>query len=123
MDEIVTAIIGLLGVCIGASISYFLGLKQILIQNITENKAKLYLDLFNKLRDLNSSTSELNNLICNAQLFASDEIIDFLNKLDVNSGIKDNAVHELLVLIRKDLGLKKRSLTIYFHKMKKNQKK
>jgi len=123
MNEILTAIIGLIGVVVGASISYFLGLKQILIQNRTENKVKLYLDLFNKLRNLNSNTNELNNIICNAQLFASDDIIDFLNKLDVNNGIRDKSVHELLVLIRKDLGLKKRTLIIYFHKIEKSQKK
>lgn len=124
MNEIITALIGLIGVGVGVLASYFLGLKQILIQNRIEHKIKLYLDLFNKLRNFSSTKHELNNIICNAQLFASDEIITFLNKLNVYDGITEKDIHDLFVLMRKDLGVKKRKrLTLYFYKYPENDSK
>jgi hypothetical protein len=111
------AVSAIIGVILGAALSYRFGIRQVLFQNRIDNKTKQYNDLFNKIRDLNTTKNELENLKCNAQLFASDTILDFLQNLDFQKGIKDKDVHDLLVIIRDELGLKRRKLSIYIHKM------
>jgi hypothetical protein len=108
---------GIVGGIIGASITYLFGLKQLRFQNNLDNKVKMYETLFTKIRNLNSEVNELKDLACTAQLYASDKIIDFLHKQNFNRGIDEKAIYELLVLIRKDLGLKPRVLKTYIHKM------
>lgn len=108
---------GLIGVIVGAILTYFLGIKQLMFQNKLDHKIKMYEALFIKIRNLNSETNELNDLACTAQLYASDKIIDFLHKQDFNRGIDEKAIYELLVLIRKELRLKPRILKTYIHKM------
>ncbi len=116
--EILLGLIGaIIGAIVGALLTYFLGIKQLMFQNNLDNKVKMYETLFNKIRNLNSETNELNDLACNAQLYASDKIIDFLHKQDFDRGINEKAIHDLLVLIRTELGLKKRILKTYIHKM------
>ena len=107
----------IVGGIIGASLTYLVGLRKLRFQNNLDNKVKMYETLFTKIRNLNSEVNELKDLACTAQLYASDEIIDFLHKQNFDIGIDEKVIYELLVLIRKDLGLKPRVLMTYIHQM------
>jgi hypothetical protein len=108
---------GIVGGIIGASITYLFGLKQLRFQNNLDNKVKMYETLFIKIRNLNTEVGELKDLACTPQLYASDEIIDFLHKQDFERGIDPKGIIKLLMLIRKDLRKKPRTLKTYVHQM------
>ncbi len=117
MEILSGLIVAIVGGIVGAILSFFFAIKQLMFQNRLDNKVKMYETLFIKIKNLNSETNELNDLACTAQLYASDKIIDFLHTQDFNRGIDKKAIYELLVLIREDLKLEPRILKTYIHKM------
>ena len=117
MSEILSAfVLGLIGNLVITIITYTYSLKVAKAQNRLEYKTNLYYELFDGIRNLNSYERDLLNLICNAQLFASDEVLDFLDKIldkiqnNQNKKLRFNNddILELLIIIRKDLGLQHR---------------
>ena len=74
---------------------------------LLESKRDLYLKLFNDLRDLSNEVIDIKNLIANAQIYGSDEVLKLLELLKPDSGISDGdrsqALHFLLVQMRKEI--------------------
>ena len=108
---------GILGVLVGALLQYFLN--RHLKKHELELKAKsdLYLALFSQLRDLNKSVPEIHSLICDAQIYASDDVINLLHKFEPGEPFDDKWLWEVLVAIRKELrpNSKSRTLRVFFH--------
>lgn len=94
---------GILGVLVGALLQYWIN--RHLKQHELELKARsdLYLRLFSQLRDLGKTKTEIQSLLCDAQIYASDEVLDLLHKIDVSKPIDDRFFYDLLVAVRKEL--------------------
>ena len=108
---------GILGVLVGALLQYYLN--RHLKKHELELKARsdLYLALFSQLRDLDKSTHEIRSLICDAQIYASDDVINLLHKFKPGEPFDEKWLWELLVAIRKELrpNSKNRTLKVFFH--------
>jgi hypothetical protein len=109
---------GILGVLVGALLQYYLNRHLKFHELELKARSDLYLTLFSELRDLNKSVEEIHSLICNAQVYASDEIIDILHKFKPGEPFDAKLLWELLVAIRKELrpNCKNRSLKLFFHR-------
>jgi hypothetical protein len=117
---------GILGVLIGTIIQYYLN-RRLKIQEL-ELKARsdLYLQLFSRLRDLNNTIQENHSLICDAQIYASDDVLDILYKFEPDKPFSDRSLYnrllyDLLVAIRKELRprSKHRTLKVFVHDLAK----
>ena len=108
---------GILGVLVGSLIQYYLN--RHLKKHELELKARsdLYLSLFSQLRNLNNETTEIHSLLCDAQIYASDEVLDILHKLEPGKAFSEKLLYELLIAIRKELHPKSkaRTLKVFVH--------
>jgi hypothetical protein len=108
---------GILGVLIGAIFQYYLNRRLAIHQLDLKARSDLYLQLFSRLRDLNNTTTEIHSLICDAQIFASDDVLDILYKFEPGKPFSDRLLYDLLVAIRKELRprSKRRALKVFVH--------
>ena len=117
-ESILTTLSGLLGVIVGAVLQYFLQVRTTRNQIDIENRSNLYAELFNELRNLGNDQIIIGNLICKAQIYASDEVLDILNKISLKDGFNKKILHTLLTTIRKELrpNSKARNLHVFTYK-------
>lgn len=108
---------GIFGVLIGSLLQYYLN--RHLKKHELELKARsdLYLSLFSKLRNINNETTEIHSLICDAQIYASDPVLDILNQFELDKAFSPKLLHQLLTQIRKELhpNSKARDLKVFVH--------
>ena len=108
---------GILGVLVGSLVQYYLN--RSLKKHEVELKARsdLYLELFSQLRDLGNETKTIHTLICNAQIYASDEILDIIQKIKPGESFNDHLILDLLHAMRRELHphAKTRVLKIFVH--------
>jgi hypothetical protein len=121
-DQILSALIGLssglIGAITGAISQYFLQGRSIKKQIDIEHKSRLYTELFDELRNQANDQIKIKSLLCKAQIYASDSVLDILEKINVKKGFDDKLLFDLLKTIREELRpeSKKRNLHIFSYK-------
>lgn len=114
LNPLIPAIIGGF---IGGSIQFYFNRRLKIHELDIKARSELYLQLFTKLRDLNNDTIYIHSLICDAQIYASDSVIDILHKLEPGKPFNEKLLYDLLVAIRKEIRPKSdsRNLKIFVH--------
>ncbi len=108
---------GLFGVLVGALVQFYFGKELARHQVQLNEKSALYIDLFKQLRNLENDTICIQNLICEAQIYASDEVLEILSEIRPNQKVDDKVFHDLLVAFRKELqpASKARNLSVFIY--------
>lgn len=111
------AMIGFAGILTGAILQYYFNKKFLYVDRELQAKSNLYTKLFSRLRNLNNEVVQIHDLICDAQVYASDEVLDILEKVQPGESFSEKVIHDLLVAIRQELRpkSKKRTLRVFIH--------
>jgi hypothetical protein len=108
---------GVFGVLVGALVQFYFGKELAGHQIQLSEKSALYINLFRQLRNLENDSISIQNIICEAQIYASDDVLDILGAIKPDQGFDDKILHKLLVTFRKELQptSKKRSLAVFVY--------
>lgn len=107
----------LLGVLVGATIQYTFNLRANKRSWDLKARSDLYTQLFSQIRNAGNDAIVISSLLCHAQIYASDEVLDILEEVELGDEIPPKLMYDLLVQIRKELRPKsrKRKLRITVH--------
>lgn len=94
---------GILGVLVGSLLQYYLNRHLKKHEVVLKARSDLYLELFSQLRDLGNDTIKIQTLICDAQIYASNDILDILQKVEPGKAFSDKLLWDLLVAMRREL--------------------